>query len=186
MKKNIILFSVAILILAIGCSRSLKDKQNILAKINNYEITQEEFEAEFKESPYGRTNTLESRKEFLGVLINRKLILQDAQLKNLDKDKDFLRMIERFWEQSLLKLALDKKSKEIAGTTVFVSDKEIEETYNKMLSEAKTDRTYNQMYNQIKWEIQEAKELQAIDEWLEGLRKKAHIKINEGLLKADK
>lgn len=179
MRKYIIFLSVLMLIT--GCSSRPKER-HILAKINNYEITPEEFEAEFKESAYGRNNTLESRQEFLNLLINRKLILQDAQVKDLDKDRDFLKMIEKFWEQSLLKLALEKKTKEIAGLAM-VSDKTIEETYQKMLKEGKTDKTYDQMYNQIKWEITKLKETQALSDWMEGLRKKAQVKVNYNLLK---
>lgn len=178
--KKYLFFPLA-LILAAGCGRVAKERI-VLAKINNYEITQEEFEEEFKESNFGRTDTLESRKEFLDSLINRKLILQDAQREGLDKEKNFLKMIERFWEQSLLKLALDKKSREIAGS-VLVSDKTIEETYNRMLKEGKADKSYDQMYQQIKWEIIKLKEAQMMNGWIEELRKKANVKVNYELLK---
>ena len=115
------------LIFIVSCGRVAKEKI-ALVKINNYEISKEEFEDEFKASSFGRIGNLASRKEFLDNLINRKLILQDAQRRGLGQDKGFLKMIERFWEQSLLKLALDKKSKEIAGSAL-VSDKTIEEGY---------------------------------------------------------
>jgi PBP1b-binding outer membrane lipoprotein LpoB len=182
MKKYAIILLTALFIF--GCAGKPKDKK-VLVKVNNYEITPEEFEEEFKESAYARNDTLESRKEFLNLLVNRKLILQDAQSKNLDKDRDFLKMIEKFWEQSLLKLALDKKSKEIAGLAQ-VSDKAIEEAYQKMLKEGKTDKTYEQMYNQIKWEIIREKETQLMDEWIERLREKSNIKVNYELLKQGK
>lgn len=175
------LLSLGVLIFIVGCGRAT-EKKMMLAKVNNYEITQEEFEEEFKDSSFGRTDTPESRREFLDNLINRKLILQDAQAKGLDKDKSFLKMIERFWEQSLLKIALDKKGKEIAGS-VLVSDKAIEETYNKMVKEGKADRPYSKMYNQIKWELTRIQESQIMDNWISSLRKKADIKINQDLLK---
>jgi hypothetical protein len=170
-----------VLLFIFGCSRQTENKV-VLAKINNYEITQEEFEEEFKASAYGSVDTLESRKEFLNTLINRKLILQDAQKKGLDKDKSFLKMIERFWEQSLLKLTLERKSKEIAGSAL-VSDRTIEETYNKMLNEGKTDKPYDQMYQQIKWELIKNKESQLMNDWVSELHKKAEININYDLLK---
>ena len=175
MKKYLFLLLAAILTL--GCGRPVEEKKEILAKINNYEITWEEFEGEFKASSYGYTDTAESRKEFLNTLINRKLILQDAQKKGLDKDKSFLKMIERFWEQSLLKVALDKKTKEVAGS-VMVNDKEIAEAYDNLLKSGKTDKSYDQMYQQIKWEITRQKETQAINDWVAQLRKKGEIKIN--------
>ncbi len=175
---------LCMLLFIFGCSRQ-PDNKRVLAKINNYEITQEEFEEEFKASSFSRTDTLESRKEFLNNLINRKLILQNAQGKGLDKDKDFLKMIERFWEQSLIKLALDKKSKEIAGS-VFVSDKTIEETYQNMLKEGKTDKSYDQMYGQIKWEIVKTQESQMMNDWVAELHKQANIIINYDLLEHKK
>lgn len=182
MKKYIFLLLTAVLIF--GCGRAPQEK-NIVAKINNYEITREEFEQDFKGSSFGRVDTLESRKEFLNNLINQKLILQEAQRKNLDKDKNFLKMIERFWEQSLLKLAIDKKSKEVSGST-YVSDKEVEGVYQNMAREGTADKPYSQMYRQIKWELTKIKESKAMNEWIAGLHKKADIKINESLLKNNK
>jgi|YelNatPaOPRAMG01_1025707.scaffolds.fasta_scaffold135026_2 peptidyl-prolyl cis-trans isomerase C len=181
--KKIVLF-LLIFIIFYGCGSKQKQK-NIVALVNNYEITLEEFEEEFKNSIYGQQDTPEVRQQFLDNLINRKLILQDAQRKGLDKDKEFLKMIERFWEQSLLKLALDKKSKEIAGSTL-VSDKKIREVYDRMISEGKTDKSYEQMYHQIKWEITKLKETQLMNKWLEDLRKEAKIKINYDLIKKKK
>ena len=180
MKKFLILLSVVTLI--VGCGRPLKAT---LAKINNYEINKEEFEEEFKQSAFGRIDTLESREEFLNNLINRKLIMQDGQRQGLDKNKNFLKLIEKFWEQSLLKLTLDKKTQQVAGS-VFVSDKEIEQVYNKMLKDDKTDKTYAQMYGQIKWELTRFKQSKMMDAWVGKLRKDADIKINHDLLKKDK
>jgi len=180
MKKYI--FLLLVVILTLGCGRPAQQKKEILARINNYEITLEEFQEEFIASGYARVDTLQSKEDFLNSLINRKLILQDAQKKGLDKDKSFLKMIESFWEQSLLKLALDKKTKEIAGSTL-VNDKEIEEAYNNLLKDGKTDKTYDQMYQQIKWEVSRNKETQRLNDWIAELRNKADTKINEELLK---
>ena len=121
--KNKIMFLFAIMLMA-GCACPLPKDKKILAKINNYEITLSEFEEQFQESSYAKDNTPEAKKDFLKVLIGRKLILQDAQQKNLDKKKEFLRMIERFWEQSLLKLALQQKSQEIANSTDVKNNKQ--------------------------------------------------------------
>lgn len=121
--KNKIMFLLMIMLIA-GCGSSSSKDKKVLAKINNYEITLDEFQSQFGESSYSRDNTSEARKEFLKVLIGRKIILQDAQQKGLDKKKEFLQMIERFWEQSLLKLALQQKSQEIAGSAE-VKDKQM-------------------------------------------------------------
>ncbi len=108
MKKNLIVLIFALFIF--GCASKPQAKKEVLAKVNNYEIAKEEFDEEFKMSGYGRVDTPESKGDFLNNLINRKLILQDAQKKGLDKDKSFLKMIENFWEQSLLKKSRDKRN----------------------------------------------------------------------------
>jgi hypothetical protein len=179
------LISLCVVFFISGCGNQPKVKGAFLCKIDNYEIAQEEFEKLFNESSFGRSDTLESRKEFLSNLINQKLILQDAQSQGLDKDKAFLESIQRFWEQALLKIALEKKSREIAGSAL-VSDKAIEQTYNEMLKDGKTDKPYDQMYNQIKWEIAKSKETQMVNDWITQLNKKADIKINYDLLKQGK
>jgi len=152
-------------------------QEEYLVKINNYTITPQEFDEEFRASAYAKNNTPESRREFLNMLIRRKLVLQDAQARGLDKDKEFLKSIERFWEQSLLKRVMDKKSHEISGSS-FVPDIAIEKIYNKLKSEGKTDKPYDQMYNQIKWSLAKIQESEAINRWLVSLYKKAEIKIN--------
>jgi len=184
--KNIILLIVLMPLFVTGCGRSsaCTDK-SVVAKINNYEVTKDEFEKEFFASSFGRRDTLESRKEFLTNLINRKLILQDAGRRGLDKDPAFLGMIQRFWEQSLLKLAIERKTKEIANSS-FVSDKKVEEVYLKMRKDGKTDKPYSTMGQQIKWEITKLKESQMIDAWLVDMRNNSEIKINYDLIKSDK
>lgn len=178
MKKYLMILFIAIF--SAGCGGSGEKKQ-ILAKINNYEITAEEFNEEFKDSKYADNDTEESRRQFLNTLINRKLILQDAQANNLDKNKDFLRIIEKFWEQSLFKLALDKESKEVSGSIV-VDDKAIKGLYEKMLEEGSVDKPYDDMYDRIKWEFSNKKQSEAMNAWIDGLNKKAQIKINYNLL----
>ena len=153
--NNILIF-LLLLIWPLGCCPTTHKKQ-VLAKVNNYEITLAEFDEEFKNSPLiNRDNNPESRADFLQFLINRKLILQDAEAKGLYKNKDFLKMIEHFWEQSLLKLALEKKSREIS-TAISVSGAEED--------------------------IAREKEAAAMDDWVVKLKKQAHIQINEALLK---
>lgn len=118
------LILVFVIMFLAGCTCSSPKDKKVLAKINNYKISLAEFEEQFRGSPYSRDNTPEERKDFLKLLISRKLILQDAQAKGMDKDKEFLKMIERFWEQSLLKLAMERKSQEISGSAGIKDNKQ--------------------------------------------------------------
>lgn len=178
-------FTVFLLILfIIGCQKA-PDEQKVLLRVNDYELTKAEFEEEFKGSIYSVNDTPQARKDFLNNCINQKLILQDAQASGLDKQKSFLKAIEKFWEQTLLKIALDKRSKDISGS-VSVSDDIVKEAYDKMVEDGRTDKPYEQMREQIKWELIRLKETQMVNDWMEGLRKKAQIKINYELLQNGK
>ncbi len=160
MKKKLHIGMALVMVIISGCGLG-NPKKEIVASVNNYEITKDEFEEEFRGSLYGQHDTLEARQEFLQNLINQKLILQDAQEKGLDKETGFLKMIEKFWEQSLLKISLDKKAKEIArARTRGGSEPDIK-----------------------KLRLEESQEMNA---WVGALRKKAKLTINEELLKIHK
>ena len=182
MKKYLAVF-LAILFIA-GCSAKPKGK-DVLAKINNYEITSEEFETAFKNSSLGLRNTPESRREYLDNLINQKLILQEAQKKNMDKEQSFLKAVERFWEQTLLKIALDDKTAQISGS-VQVSDDEVKLAYEKLPDAERAGRDYKELSGKLRWELKKAKEAREFENWLVELRRKADITVNYGLIKKDK
>lgn len=179
MKKFILLF-VGLSVI-VGCAAKSEPKKNVLVKINNYEITSAEFEVAYQTSSFSRLDTPQAREEFLSTLIDQKLILQSAQQEGLDKDGSFLKTVERFWEQSLLKVALDKHAQQIVGSLT-VSDKDIEAMYTKMVKEGKTDKPFQSIYQQIKWEITQDKESKAMSSWVEELRSRANIVIDHQLL----
>lgn len=136
-----------LLFLAAGCCRAPEQK-DALARVNNYEITKEEFDDEFKLSQFSKPDSPDSKKEFLENLINRKLILQEAQAKRMDRDANFLKAIQRFWEQSLLKLAIERKVNEIA-VSPSMSGREVKEAEERLLND-----------------------------WIAALKKKADISVN--------
>lgn len=162
--------------LILGCSK-IKENKPFLVKINNYELSKEEFEDEFRGSSYGRDDTAESREKFLNNLIDRKLILQDAEARDLDKEKNFLKTIEKFWEQSLLKIALDEKSKEIAGSAK-VSEQEVREAYQALPESSRAGKNYAALSEQLRWELKRLKESQMLNNWIAQLRQSAQIRVN--------
>jgi hypothetical protein len=122
--------------------------------------------------------------DYLNNLINQKLILQDAQRQNLDKKTDFLKSIERFWEQSLLTVALSNKVREITGT-INVDDQSIQQLYDSMLAEGKTTESFQQLYPQLKSQVSKNKESEALSHWVDSLRQQAKIHVNEDLNSID-
>jgi hypothetical protein len=166
----------------LGCEKA--PMKPAVVTINNYSISLAEFDREFRDSPMAKKDTREARKQFLDMLINRKLILQEAQKLGLDKDAEFLKSIERFWEQSLLKAYLDRKTQEVAGQ-IFISDFAVEQAYKNLQAEGKTEKSYAEMYRTLKWDLARAKEAELMDKWLKDLKSKAAIEVNTGLLKVN-
>jgi len=176
--RRLFLCTVIFLCLAFwGCGQPKPEKQ-LLAAINDYRISKERFESEFKESVFGQEDTPEAKREFLNILIDRKVILQDAQQKGLDKEQGFLRLIQKFWEQSLLKIALDKKSREISGTLA-VSEEEIKASYDALVRDKKIGKPYDEARERVRRELLMSKESRAINDWVLQLRNNAQIKIHE-------
>ena len=163
-----------------GCSRGTEGgDRHVVGRVNNYKMTIEDLKYELKNIPYDETKLLETeegRKEYFDRLLEKELLLQEAQRQGLDREKDFMRSIENYWEQALLKLLLERKSKEISGL-VHVYDNEIEEYYRNSggglpLSRVKADITRI---------IRQQKETEAMNTWIKELRKKSYIRINERL-----
>jgi hypothetical protein len=179
MRSSVLLILLAGVMLA-GCGKPVKPPK-VLVEINDYKVTLEEFESGFAASPYAsRSDRAKARKEYLDNLVNQKVILLDAQKKNIDKQKDFLVSIERFWEQSLLTAAVGSKTREIMGAAR-VSEEDIQKLYDQMVKDKVTEKPYQDMYPQIKWQAERQLEAQMLADWVDGLRRSARISIDEKL-----
>lgn len=183
-QKTVKIISISILIgtlfLQYACTK--RDKKGETAvKINHYTLTADDFEALFHE--YGlNEDTPENRANFLNNLITRKLLLEAAQRRGLDTQKDFLHSIENFWEQSLLKLVVDQRVKEITQK-ITVTESEMESYYQKWVKEnPTTPKPLPEVRSLIEWRIRRTKEAQAMEEWNGELFQKAHIQVDKKAL----
>ena len=179
-------YSVLIIFsLLVGCGKP-PVPQEVVVKINDRIVAADEFEDGFMQSAYAlRVDKIEARKDYLDNLINQKLIVQYAVAKGFDKQPDFLRSVERFWEQSLMTVALGVKTKEIHGT-MRVHDDNIHRLYDQMIKEGVTNKSYEEMYPQIKWQAERQIESQLLNDWLDKRRKDSQIEINLEYFKKDK
>ncbi len=180
MKKA--LFSVLICSLIFtGCSPAGDNGDNrVVAQVDKYQMSVEDLKHELKNIPYDEKeylNTKEGRLEYIDRLLEKEILLQQAQRQGLDREKDFMKSIESYWEQALLKLLLERKSKEISGST-HVYDNEIEEYY--MASGERLP--FPRVKGSIKRAIRQEKETEAMNSWIEELKEKLYIKVNEELL----
>ena len=99
------------LVLILGCQPREPEKA-VVARVGAYVITLDEFNEAYKNSAYGHEHNVFYRSEFLKNMITQKLILLDAEQHGLDRSPQFLKMVENFWQQSLLTYALQEKNKE--------------------------------------------------------------------------
>jgi parvulin-like peptidyl-prolyl isomerase len=133
-----LLFILIMGLLITGCAKKA-GPETIVATINDYKMTVDDFNYESKEVL--RTGKLIgevpiTKEDILDALITKEILLQEAQKENLDKDKNFMRTIELYWEQTLLKNLLTKKSKDIEKQ-ISVYEDEIVAYYNKMKTKIK-------------------------------------------------
>ena len=156
----------------------------VAVRINDYTLTAEEFNELFADLKMAE-DTPQGRSDFLHTLVTRKLLLQEAQKEGLDKKKEFMKAIEGFWEQSLLKMVVDKKVKDIYKS-ITVTDKEAALAYKEWTTANPDDtRPVAEIQKTIKWQLLKKKQKLAIDVWTEALRIQSRIKIDKKAVGAE-
>lgn len=117
-----------------GCSRDVPVDKNVVATVNQESIKLEDFQAELalrsKQNPSYKI-TSEEISEQIDTVIDRRLMIQEAMRMGLAENKDFVRTIQSFWEQTLVRELIEAKSKEWESR-LFVTEREIEDYYDKM------------------------------------------------------
>ena len=147
----ILVILIAFTIISFGCDScpSGKDRDTrILAKINNYKLTVEDFKEE------GMSDPFRGKEELLESVIIKKILLQEAQKQNFDKDRAFMQEIKRYWEQALLKLLIKKKTEDISRELTAKGGEADEEAVRK-----------------------------GLQKWTADLKEKSLIKINDEILR---
>jgi len=73
--------------------------------INDRTITSTEFERLYSQrQPQGQSKT-----DFINSLITKELLIQESRKLGIDKDESFRKSIQNYYEQSLIKLLIDRK-----------------------------------------------------------------------------
>jgi thioredoxin 1 len=145
-----------------------------LASVNGEKITAERFQQEIEklEEP-SRDMVKENPAEFLDMMIMRALVLQEARKQGVQPGKDGK------GEEDLIQEFLQKKF----STLPSVSKEEIAEVY-----ESYKDRlagaSFEQVAPMIEQAIQQQKQEEEYLRYLQGIRDKAAIEINQERLKA--
>lgn len=179
--RAIKLFVLVSCLIISGCSLGAEKRgDKVVARINDYELKVEDLRYELESVPYDDIELLkteEGREEYLDRLLEKEILLQEAQRQGLDRERDFMKSIENYWEQALLKLLLERKSREISGQ-IRVYDNEIQEYYR-----GSGERlSFLRVKADIRRSIRQKKETEAMNAWIKELRKGSFIKINKEIL----
>ena len=176
----VILMMVCTLIIGCGQEKINKPNEKLVDRVNNYEITADDFKAETKlampdQYPAGKAEAM--KKDILDEMITKAVLVQEAQLENFDKDRAFMKEIEGYWEQALLKLLIRKKAEELAEK-ISVSDEEIKSEYDRLVTEegAKIG-SFQKAAPEISMDIRNRKIQAALGDWIAELKKKSKIKV---------
>ena len=117
-------FALAGILISIGlfgCRDNcpIPDKKGIIATVNDYEITVDDLNKEavsdmgaLDRSKYSE----DAKKAVLDQMITESLLIQEAQKQGFDRDRAFMKEIERYWKQALIKFLIRKKSAELQDT----------------------------------------------------------------------
>jgi peptidyl-prolyl cis-trans isomerase C len=129
MKKAVLICILAVAVMA--CSKKEADvKGAYLARIDNTNITQADFDSEFQALPdYARQMFADAagKEKFLNEIINKELIYKEALKKGVDKSPEFNKKVEDFRKLTLVSQVFEKEILAKAG----VPDQEIKDYYEK-------------------------------------------------------
>lgn len=185
MKKIFSCFLVGLITcLTLACSSKDSQDKKVIATINDYPLTLDEFQYELAsemELDKDFKLTREAKRKFLNRLIQKELLIQEAKRLKLDTREEFRRAIEKYWESTLIKNLLELKGKEIAKKCV-VSEEEIVDRYDEMLRKNPDTPPLSDIRDQIKTLLKEEKKTRLLEQWMQGLKKTAKIKMNQDLL----
>jgi hypothetical protein len=167
-----------------GCTRETGEKPEVLARINDYNLTLPEFQKQLAsevEMDREFKITRDAKKAFLNQLIRKEVLIQEARKLKLGTREEFRRAIERYWESTLIKDLIELKAKDIAGKT-YISEEEIAARYKAIKAADGTVPPLKDTRDEIVKKLKDKKKTELLEAWISDLRKKAHIEVNEKLL----
>ena len=114
----LIIFIVTAFAYKYGPKTSPPQRDDTAIIINDRYITKEEFQRLYKSgSPH-----LRDKREFINSLIEKELLIQEARKMKIDQEEPFRASIQNFYEQSLIKILMDRK---FSSPEIVVDDKEV-------------------------------------------------------------
>ncbi len=126
---------VIAMLLCAGCGQPQALPKDVVARVNNYMITADEFRRALDAAPAGFRNypgltPAMVKEKVLDEMIANQLLLEEAQKLNFDKQSEFLAEVEGYWRQALLKAVIQKRNKQIMDAAG-ITDAKLRELYDR-------------------------------------------------------
>ncbi len=179
MKKRHIVAAVMVFVaaLAAGCAQR-PDETKVVARINRYQATVDDFRQEAAMNLPGTT-----KDQILDDMVTKELLLEQAQKMGLDKDARFMKEIENYWKQTLIKRLIRIKGEEFLAAAV-VGDDEVKAGYDRLVEESEGRiGAYEKVAGRIREALKKEKAQAMLEAWVSGLSKNADVKIYNDVLK---
>lgn len=184
MKIIVVLILVCFFSITLYCCSFDNSKNNqIVARINDYELTLAKFHRTLTtelevEKQFKLTN--ETKRDFMEKLIRKELLIQEGKKLGLDRTKEFAESITRYWESTLIRTLMEMKSREIKDKS-FISEEEINIRYAEMEQSIENIPPVEVLYDDIKQILLDEKMTEELKRWIDVLRKNATVEIDEEL-----
>ncbi len=169
------------------CSGGQEGQREVLARINNFELTLAEFERQLArevELDADFRLTKEAKKTFLEEVIRKELLIQEAKKRGLDRKEKFIRSMERHWEATLIRDLVELKGAEFDERT-YVSAEEVQNYYRAMAKSEKTLPPLDLIEKELTEDLMQKKKGARLEEWISDLQRKARIEVHEDVLYRD-
>lgn len=185
-RMNCIFFAIVVAALC-GCGSAPDSSSGDTAiQVNDVTISTEEFNDLIKLQAYSDPEmniTRESRQEYVDYIIRKELMIQEAIRLKMDRNEEFIKTIETYWESTLIRRLLDVKTQELKKR-VLITEEEMAAYYK-----AHEDQ-FLQPFDAVKAQIKKAlvsKRVEAeLEAWSKELRSGAKIRVNPDLTTGSK
>ena len=185
MKKTFFCIGVVFLFVSLlSCSPDQKTDDEIVARINDRALTLSECQRRIAMAVDLHEDyklTKKAQGEILEELIRKELLIQEAKRLQLDRKENFVRAIERHWESTLIRNLMELKGEEFSQR-ILVSEDEIRAVHNETKNRKAQLEPLETLREEIVRRIREDKKTAMLRDWIDDLRRKAAVEINEELL----
>ena len=152
-----------------------------IATVNGEAITAAELDAVLAALPEEVRKTYQfSKADLLDDLVTRLILLQEARRAEIEKTETYRRIVEQAGEKAVdaQALLISAFVEDRVFAAVTATDEEVRCFYDENKARLPAETTFDQIKDRLKDLVARQKKLQALDEYIAGLKKKAKIVIS--------